>query len=237
MASPPLTVDSQRPSFSPADYRTLQKILHDVRSPSPLSPTPYFSDKPANRLSLTLTPNGDADEDGVSCEGAELARGDEQQDGYEDEDDSMELSDGEDAIGADEENSDTIEDVMNLPGRTVPPVPVHDYSSFYVHDEPLSDGAGELGLCRASIERDLAEQCRQQESAQTVATADCIYDADVPIDGIPDDTPAIDDSHDLMALQEDVCMHPVEEERVAAVATLDVGLHACGYNLRMLTVS
>ncbi|KAB2106786.1 hypothetical protein AG0111_0g5544 [Alternaria gaisen] len=140
MASPLLPIEPQRPSFSPADCRTLQKMLHDVRSPSPLSPTPYFSDGPASQSILTGTPNSKNCEDTMSCENHQSAYGDEQQDGYEDEDDSMELSDGEDAFGTDERDSDTIEDIMNMPGKMASSVPVRDYSQFYPHNQQALEG-------------------------------------------------------------------------------------------------
>ncbi|KAL1795226.1 hypothetical protein ACET3X_007042 [Alternaria dauci] len=196
MASPSLSVDPQRPSLSPADCHTLQKMVHDVRSHSPLSPTPCSNDGPASRSNLTETSDIDADEDNVSCESHQFAPGDERQDGYEDEDDSMEVSDGEDAFGADETDRDTIEDIMNMPGKTAPSVPVCDYSSLYPHDQQAPDGAKELSLRRASIEKSLKEQCQQRMRVHKPATADGIYDANMPFDHVLNRRLAVSESYE-----------------------------------------
>jgi hypothetical protein len=215
MASPLLPIDPQRPSFSPADCRTLQKMLHDVRSPSPLSPTPYFSDRPASQSILTETPNSKNYEDKMSCKNHQSAHGDERQDGYEDEDDSMELSDGEVAFGTDEKDSDKIEDIMNMPGKMALSVPVCDYSRFYPHNQQASDGARKLERRRASIEKSLKEQCRQQKRVQKAAAADEDYNFDMPIDGVSDHRLAIAETFDLEALYEDKEMHRVEGQQMA----------------------
>jgi hypothetical protein len=190
-------------------------MLHDVRSPSPLSPTPYFSDGPASQSILTETPNSNNYEDKMSCENHQSAHGDERQDGYEDEDDSMELSDGEDAFATDERDSDTIEDIMNMPGKMASSVPVRDYSTFYPHNQQASDGARELECRRASIEKSLKEQCRQQKRVQKAAAADGDYDFDMPIDGVSDHRLAIAETFDLKAFHKDKEMHPVEGQQMA----------------------
>jgi hypothetical protein len=215
MPSPLLSIDPQRPSFSPADCRTLQRMLHDVRSPSPLSPTPYFSNGPASQSILTETPNSKSYEDNMSCKNLQSAHGDERQDGYEDEDDSMELSDGEDAFGAGERDRDTIEDIMNMPGKMASSVPVCDYSRSYPHNQQASDGARELERRRASIERSLKEQCRQQKRVQKAAAADGDYNFDMPIDGVSDHRLAIEETFDLKALYKDKEMHRVEGQQMA----------------------
>ncbi|KAF3050287.1 hypothetical protein E8E11_009121 [Didymella keratinophila] len=84
---------SNRPSLSPADCRTLEKILRDVVSP-PATPSPLeqgdrlFPD--SDRAGTTGAAN---EEDGYHFVGGEAT-----DTGYEDEDDSMELSEGEETI-------------------------------------------------------------------------------------------------------------------------------------------
>ncbi|KAF1830640.1 hypothetical protein BDW02DRAFT_92188 [Decorospora gaudefroyi] len=150
------TGDSERPPLSPADCRTLEKILHDVRGSSPISSTPYFSHVAPGSPGIAATASssvysGDEDDDG-----REFVDGDERDTGYEDEDDSMELSDSE-QTSAEAEDGDTIEDIMNLPGKTAPPAPIQDFSSLYAHDQPTPDEAMQMRLHRAVIERELGE--------------------------------------------------------------------------------
>ncbi|KAI4609803.1 hypothetical protein J4E80_008449 [Alternaria sp. BMP 0032] len=219
MSSSSTPTNSRGSNFSPADCRTLQKILHDVRSPSPLSATSYFDETPARKLILTATPTGSLAEEQVAQKEKVFDSGDEREGGYEDEDDSMELSDGEDAFGIDgNEAGDTIEDVMNLPGKTAPPAPVQDYSSFYTHDKPTPDEPGKLQLRCASIEKDLKQQCRQQECASGIAATDGVFDTDALNHGVSSQALTIDEGSDLKNLQEDIGMHPVADEQVATNA-------------------
>lgn len=88
-ASPPRQ-DFGRSSLSPADCRTLEKILRDVSSPPATPSTLEQSDQlfPDNgRISTTAT----ADEENG---GYHFVGGEATDTGYEDEDDSMELSEG-----------------------------------------------------------------------------------------------------------------------------------------------
>jgi hypothetical protein len=210
--------------LSPADCRTLQKILHDVRSPSPLPKTSYFSEEPTSRLDLTATPTGSVGEERVICKDEEFDGGDEREGGYEDEDSSMELSDDEDAFGIDgQKDRDTIEDVMNVPGKTALPVPAQDYSNFYSHDQPASGKAEKLQSRRASIERDLTEQCQQQGRASPLITTDGVFDTDTSIGGATSHTLAVDNTGGLQTLQGDIGMHSVEDEQVH-MSTLGVSL-------------
>ncbi|KAI4707519.1 hypothetical protein J4E89_007623 [Alternaria sp. Ai002NY15] len=217
MSSSSTPTNSRGSNFSPADCRTLQKILHDVRSPSPLSATSYFDETPAKKLNLTATPTGSLAEERVAKKEKVFDSGDEREGGYEDEDDSMELSDGEDAFGIDgREAGDTIEDVMNLPGKTAPPAPVQDYSSFYAHDKPAPAGTEGLHLRRTSIEEDLKEQCRQQERAQAIAATDGVFDTDALNHDVSSQELAIDEASDHKHLQEGIGMHPMEDGQVTA---------------------
>jgi hypothetical protein len=188
-------------------------------------------------LNTTGTTGSDANEVELGCEDNELAHGDERQDGYQDEDDSMELSDGDDASGAgDKEDGDTIEDVMNLPGKTATPVPVQDYSRFYAQGTPTPDGVKQVRLRRASIERDLEAQCRQQERLQTATiTEDGLYDADVPVDVVPNDGLAVEHVGDLRASQETIEPCRAEEERITT-SNLNVSYHTCGHQNPLLTL-
>ncbi|KAI4640291.1 hypothetical protein J4E93_008496 [Alternaria ventricosa] len=219
MSSRSTPTNSRGSNFSPADCRTLQKILHDARSPSPLSATSYFDKTPARKLNLTATPTGSLAEERIAQKEKAFDSGDEREGGYEDEDDSMELSDGEDAFGIDgKEAGDTIEDVMNLPGKTASPVLVQDYSSFYAHDKPTPGEPERLQLRRASIENDLKEQCLQQERASAIAATDGVFDTDALNHSVSNQALAIDEGSDLKNLQEDIGMHPVEDEQVATSA-------------------
>ncbi|KAI4613118.1 hypothetical protein J4E83_007529 [Alternaria metachromatica] len=221
MSSRSTPTNSRGSNFSPADCRTLQKILRDVRSPSPLSATSYFDDTPARKLNLTATPTGSLAEERVAQKEKVFDSGDEREGGYEDEDDSMDLSDEEDAFGTGrQKDGDTIEDVMNLPGKTTPPVADQDFSRFYAHDKPTPDEPSKLQLRRASIEKDLKEQCRQQECASAIAATDGVFDTDALNHGVSSQALAIDGNSDLKNLQEDIGMHPVEEEQ-AATSALD----------------
>ncbi|KAI4631451.1 uncharacterized protein J4E87_002155 [Alternaria ethzedia] len=227
MSSRSTPTNSRGSNFSPADCRTLQKILHDVRSPSPLSATSYFDETPARKLNLTATPTGSLAGERVAQKEKVFDSCDEREEGYEDEDDSMELSDGEDAFGVDgKEAGDTIEDVMNLPGKIAPPAPVQDYSRFYAHDKSTPDEPGKLQLRRASIEKDLKEQCRQQERASAIAATDGVFDTDALNHGVSSQTLAIDGGSALKNLQEDIGMHPVEDEQVAVNALSSLEAHS-----------
>jgi hypothetical protein len=117
-----------------------------------------------------------------------------------------------------------IEDSMSIPGQTTESVSVQDYSSDYRHDQPIPDGAEELSLCRASIERALEKQCRRQEYPQIVATADGVFDAGAPIDGPLSHTLAVADHHDLETFRRDIGMYPAKNKQVA-ISSLDASFH------------
>lgn len=87
-ASPP-RCGSGRPLLSPADCRTLEKILHDVVSP-PATPSPL---EQSDKLFID---GGCASTAGAADggEGYHFVGGEATDTGYEDEDDSMELSEG-----------------------------------------------------------------------------------------------------------------------------------------------
>lgn len=126
----PLRRSSGRSSFSPADCRTLEKILRSASvSSSPLTPSPLdqreqqFPDYPSSAIvPKSYTP----DDDSYRFVGGEAT-----DTGYEDEDDSMELSEGMEGATA----SDTLA-VLNDP--TSPSVSKSDrrlQDSVSTHDE------------------------------------------------------------------------------------------------------
>ena len=126
-------------SLSPADCRTLHKLLVDVGSSSPLSLQPLCSAKssspPASDGGTTdlIIPE---DEDDSFHEMEQFDYANEQEAGYEDDDDSMELNDTDESLDTQEQGSDTVGVLMNLPRATVPSLPVQDFDSFCGHDKP-----------------------------------------------------------------------------------------------------
>jgi hypothetical protein len=196
---------SEKSDLSPADCRTLQKILHDVRSSSPVSPAPYFDERAgAKDISDTHTQvanEGNHYEERFDSfplrDGESFAFGDERDEGYKDEDDSMELSDVDEMQHEDDEG-DTIEDLMNLPGKTASSVPVQDFSAYYVHDQPTSDEPRETRAYREEIEKRLEKEREMQERKEA---------AEVPGEGL-------DGAGDgaFQALREEMGMSAVEDE-------------------------
>ena len=151
--------------------------------------------------------------------------GDEREQGYEDEDDSMELSDEEDTFSTGgQKDGDTTEDVMNPLGKTAPPAPVQDYSRFYAHGVPAPDHPEARKLHLDAIEKQLEEHFRKIERAAGVAATDGAFDIDALNPGIPSQTLAVDKASELKTLQEDIGMHPVEDGK-ADVSAPKVSTH------------
>jgi hypothetical protein len=165
--STPLTKPEQQQQLTPSDCRTLKKILDDANgSPPALSPAKKQQDE--RLLSVAATENGSSDtgnKDEVQYSKTQYGYGDELEAGYEDEDDSMELSDG-DLNGHDAEGSgddgDTTEDIMNTPGTTAPPARPQHLDGIYQHDSPTRDDA-ELRVKRAAIEEAVKKERFNQE--------------------------------------------------------------------------
>jgi hypothetical protein len=296
MSSPSIRKDSPRPSLTPADCRTLQKILHDVRSPSPLSTAPYFMDRAASPLFSAAGRPRNMDDTHVRqpsgrCDGiptdptgptnpaiptdtrsyipkqerAEYhfgnayqrpsfpapkpytnpyAHADEREEGYEDEDESMELSDVDEVPGVgeggyrsenwndEEKNGDMIEDVMNLPGKSAPSAPFQDFSGFYPHDHPTPDKTRKLRMKRVIIEIDLEEQAKRQELERTEEAENEVDDIEVALfDGQGRE---LDSIHvpGFQALQDEIGMHAVEDEEAVAGA-LEVSLNPSQFDLSL----
>ena len=215
-ASPPRR-GYARPSLSPADCRTLEKILRDVASP-PATPSPLeqgdqlFPD--GGRAGATGTTD---EEDGYHFVGGEAT-----DTGYEDEDDSMELSEGgetvtdqvvtslgepaspsvskserrlQESVSAHDEKEkmryssgrrsstarrtktkrttsrdaaagDTIEDVMNLPGKRAPSARSLDLGRLNSDRPAVPDDIKHLNRIRLSIEKVLEQERLERECAE-----------------------------------------------------------------------
>jgi hypothetical protein len=145
--------------------------------------------------------------------GEKAAIGDEQDVGYEDEDESMELSDTE-GEQDEEKDGDTIEDIMNLPGKIAPPAPVQDSSAFYIHDQPTPDETKETRIKRGAIERDLVEQARQQERE----AAAVVEQRDIQLSLFDGQGEEFSSVHvpGFQALQEEIGMHAIEDKEAVA---------------------
>ncbi|EAT87903.2 hypothetical protein SNOG_04143 [Parastagonospora nodorum SN15] len=176
--STPLTKPEQQ-QLTPSDCRTLKKILDDANgSPPALSPAKKQQD--GRLLSVAASENGGSDggnEDEVQYSKTQYGYGDELEAGYEDEDDSMELSDGDlnghDAEGSDDDG-DTIEDIMNTPGTTAPPARPQHLDGIYQHESPTCDDA-EIRVQRAAIEEAVKKERVNQEHEEAF---DVPYDSD-----------------------------------------------------------
>ncbi|KAF1911644.1 hypothetical protein BDU57DRAFT_552046 [Ampelomyces quisqualis] len=195
LTSPKPSLSSLHNSPSlPADSRTLKKILDHVQSPSPAAP-PAYRERDDTSTSSDLNGDGSSDtgiEDEVDYVEKHYDHGDEVDDGYEDEDDSMELSDPEDATLAEIEfkertnstaldedereyvwsDGDTIEDIMNKPGQTAPPGPQQDLDGVYAHDQPTPDALRKIKSRRTALEGALAIERPKQEHETAATLAD-----------------------------------------------------------------
>lgn len=216
--------ESARPSLSPADCHTLKKLLLDVGSASP-PPTPSPLE-PGKQLSANTDSTGSAVYDNVEKQDeACYVVGDEAADtGYEDEDDSMELSEGvvgvttrdsldsldgpaspivsyfdrrlQDSVSLHDEKErlrysshrpsvakhsrvkrlnqwrskqidvvqdDTIEDIMNLAGKSAPSARPLGLGRADTDSQTIPDDVKQLNRMRLSVERVLEDECNQQD--------------------------------------------------------------------------
>ncbi|CAO2656520.1 Nn.00g053230.m01.CDS01 [Neocucurbitaria sp. VM-36] len=181
--SPPNT--SANSSLSPADLRTLSKILSEHRSPL-TPPSPGLSD-----VDEGLRPETVRDEErSESSDDDGLGYGDEREKGYEDEDGSMELSDSEQYVrdveveDAYEGDGDTIEDIMNLPGNSAAPAVKQNFSRFYGEDEGKDGEDQERELFRAGIEKKLEVERLEQEGHRRATAEEDVYDEGMGFDGV-----------------------------------------------------
>lgn len=186
------TPQAERNSLSPADCRTLKKIIDDVQGPSPATSASQ-SDEDANGTGVNLAGEESSDtgcEDEVTYIGEQHSHGDEASDGYADEDKSMELSDGDltpeeqkaefveqaaHEVDSDDEEAyvwsdgDTIEDIMNVPGNTAPPARQQDLVGIHVRDQPLSTENKIVKEKRVAIKEALEAERLEHEHQESVA--------------------------------------------------------------------
>jgi hypothetical protein len=198
----PVSLDGNDASstLSPADCRTLIKILQDVGTASPQASL-HVGDRDRS-LAAEVRVNGGRSESGREDEMRYSERlynyGDETEEGYEDEDDSIDLSD---ADIEDYDNDDTIEDIMNLPGQTAPPAPPQDFSSLYPHDQATPQEVKDIKLRRAAIEEELKHDLRAQQNGNVAAMDDITCDYISAVDGYRDDTLQLSDDPEFQAVQ------------------------------------
>lgn len=163
--------------LTPSDCSTLKKILDDSKFASP-APSPIMKQQDKSLLSVAASENGSSDtgnEDEVTYTRKQYGHGDELEAGYEDEDDSMELSDGDlngdDAEGSDDgeyvwSDGDTIEDMRNTPGTTAPHARPQHLDGIYQHNSPTRDDSAEIQAKRAAIEeavkKERVDQAREE---------------------------------------------------------------------------
>lgn len=222
LSASPQRRGSGRPSLSPADCRTLEKILHDVVSP-PATPSPLEqSDKLFLDGGCASTAGAVDGGDGYHFVGGEATGT-----GYEDEDDGMELSEGgevdtakktvtslgdpaspsvsksdrrlQESVSVHDEKEklrysggrrssttkrakakrqeqkritpleatggDTIEDVMNIPGKRAAPARPLDLGRRD-SDHQVPDDINQLNRMRLSMEKVLEQERAEQEHAE-----------------------------------------------------------------------
>lgn len=184
VATSPSTPPSQlkHPELTPSDCSTLKKILDHSNIPSP-APSPIMKQQDKNLLNVTTSEGESSDagnEDEVTYTRTQYGYGDELEAGYEDEDDSMELSDG-DLNGDEAEESDdgeyvwsdgdTVEDIMNTPGTTAPPVRPQHLDGIYQHNSPTRDDSAEIQAKRAAIEEAVKKERVDQEHEEALDVA------------------------------------------------------------------
>jgi hypothetical protein len=224
-APPPSTpaADGTRTPLSPSDCRTLKKILEGVQSPSPLASPRLIKHNDA-LFGVEYSQDGSSDignEGEIQYTQKQYDYGDEADEGYEDEDDSMELSDAveeslDDSVVHEDQSmlldddgtreyvwsdGDTIEDIMNTPGKTAPPAPEQDLGGIYLHDQPTPDEIKVIKLQRAALEEALDQERVIQECQDAAAIGDETIDLHAS---------NVEDEDDAIVLSVDPEFQPVE---------------------------
>jgi len=256
--TPPTTPQSDsaaRQTLSPADCRTLKKLLVDVRTPSPLASSTNVDAHDESLLSVDAGGDANSDagvEDQVQYTELQYEHGDEREEGYEDEDDSMELSDVADedrddvyatGLEAAEEgqsmvsnvddsvyvwsDGDTIEDIMNTPGKTAPPAPQLDLSGVYPHEQSTPDEVREIKARRAAIEKEVGDERLEQEGHDVAVIEDEEFGPDAMSDD-EDDAVNLSDDPEIQAIeavQAETGMTIIEGDEEAMVE-LEVRIHS-----------
>ena len=223
----PRATTTSSSSLSPADCRTLNKLLNDVWTPSSLA-SPAVSDLSEPSTSTAEDDVSDAGlEDTVHYTEPLLEPGDEREDGYADEDESMDLS-IEQVTTTDTDAStlslddsayvwsdgDTVEDVMNTPGKKIPPAPELDLSGLNVRPENE-----EIAARRAEIEKEVKQERLDQEQAEAGAEDDGFGpDADSYDE---DDAVVLSDDPDFKAIE---AIHATVYDKEDAIVELEACL-------------
>jgi hypothetical protein len=218
---------SRHSPLSPADCRTLEKILEDVRSPSPLA----SRERNQSLLSVDSVQDGSSDtgiEDMVQYTDDQHDYCEDADEGYEDEDNSMDLSDtvdegfedgdgmhGEDdgecesILPADDDepeyvwsDGDTIEDIMNMPGKSAPPARQQGLSGIHVHDPSTSEENKGIRLWRACLERALFRERIDQERQGTMSAGSDRVNLDAAETKDEDDAVDLSDDPEIRAIQD-----------------------------------
>lgn len=218
--TPPITLQSvtvARPTMSPADCRTLKKLLNDVQNPSPLTSLIASEHDESSGTGL---------EDEVQYTEPLLGHGDEREEGYEDEDGSMELSDiaeessddinvaSDEATAQDESvlrnvddsvyvwsDGNTIEDIMNTPGKTAPPAPEQNLSGVYTHGQSTPEDIRDIKARRAEMERELEEEGLNHEQHDVAAIDDGAFGPDVYSNEEENDAVDLSDDAEFRAIE------------------------------------
>jgi hypothetical protein len=215
------SADEARSPLSPSDCRTLKKILKDVQSPSRTA-SPLLTEHNDCLLGIVKsTDDGSSDvghEDEVQYTEKQYDYGDEADEGYADEDDSMDLSDAgqndsvvyedESILASDHDtreyvwsDGDTIEDFMNTPGKTAPPAPKQEPSDVYLHGQPTPDETKVINLQRAAIEEVVRQERIEQERQNAAAIGDETIGLDMTSMEDQDDAVVLSDDPEFQAVE------------------------------------
>jgi hypothetical protein len=279
--TPPVTLQSASTShepLSPADCRTLKMLLTDVRTPSPLASS-SVGEQDGSLLSIGDDTAGDDDsdagnEDQVQYTELQYAVGDKRQGGYQDEDDSMQLSDTTEGAAqyipgderdegyADEDESmdfsdvageetddydvrsasttdveqrklsdasngghvwsdgDTIEDIMNIPGKTASLGRELDLGGVYRHDQSTPEHVWEIKAQRAEIEKEVEAERLDQERRDAAVIEKEAFGPDAISDEETDDAVHLSDDTEFRAIeavQAEIGMTLIEHEEDTVV--------------------
>ncbi|KAL5113767.1 hypothetical protein ACEQ8H_008341 [Pleosporales sp. CAS-2024a] len=203
----PTTASSS--SLTPANLRTLKKLLDDAQSP-----TRVKAQEDGSRQRVDITNDDSTNtgiEDEVHCTHKQLAHGDELEVGYEDEDASMELSNSgaedDEAEGIVDQSSflddegreyvwsdgDTIEDIMNTPGKTASPPRPHHLGRLY---SQIPKTPNDIDQRRATLEGTLRHERVVQELREALFTDEAIVSEG------RDDAVYLSDDSDFQAIQD-----------------------------------
>jgi hypothetical protein len=209
------SADVARSPLTPSDCHTLKKILQDVQSPSRAA-SPLPANRNERHLGIDVTDDGSSDmnnEDGVKYTKKQHDYGDEADEGYEDEDESMLLRDNStcECVWS---NGDTIEDIRNTLGKTAPPALEQNFGGVYLHDQPKSDETKKIELQRAAVEEVLEGERADQERQDVVTIGDQAISLNAAIMEDQDDAAALSGDLEFQAgeaVQAEIGMSFVDE--------------------------